>query len=268
MLDRTLHQWLHLPYRLKAPFKRLHSRKETVVLLHGLGSSAANWREVSPLIDKSKNVICLDLLGFGSSAKPTWATYSAPEQVKAIRHTLRTYGIFGNITLVGHSLGALIAVEYAKRYPHQLKSLTLCSMPLYTNEALLALENTLKPSLRSNLYLRLYQLLRTHRASTTQIMQLAAKYLHLATSVKLTETTWLAFSRSLEFSIERQTTLLDAKHLQLPIHILYGSHDLLIIKKYLRELATKNPHAHLKRIYAGHEINKNYAHEIARTIND
>lgn len=267
MFDRTLHQWLHLPYRLKAPFKRLHGRKETVILLHGLGSSAANWREVSPLIDKSKNVICLDLLGFGSSPKPTWAKYSVSEQVGAIRRTLRSYGIYGHITIVGHSLGALIAVEYAKRYPNQVSSLVLCSMPLYTNEAMLAQEADLKPSLRSNAYLRLYQLMRQRQDITIEATRLLAKYFKLATSVKVTPETWLAFERSLASSIERQTTILDAERLKTPMTLLYGTYDVIIIKKYLRELATKNPHAKLKRINAGHEINKSYAWAIANSIN-
>ncbi|HEX4662373.1 MAG TPA: alpha/beta hydrolase [Candidatus Saccharimonadales bacterium] len=268
MFNRILHKWLHLPYRLKAPIKRLlPPRRETVVLLHGIGSSAANWREVTPQIEKTMNVICLDLLGFGTSPKPTWATYSVADQVRAIRHTLRSYGILGNITLVGHSLGALIAVEYAKRYPRQLSALVLCSMPLYTNEAMLAQQTTLWPSLRSNIYLRLYRMLRQRQVMTTEASRLAAKYLKVATSITLTEANWLAFSRSLAASIERQTTIVDAEHLRIPMTLLYGSYDVLIIKKYLRDLATMNPYATLRRVHAGHEINKAYAEAIADSIN-
>jgi cis-3-alkyl-4-acyloxetan-2-one decarboxylase len=76
-------------------------------------------------------VIVVDLLGFGDSPKPDWATYDARTQAQSLAKTLLGLGLTQRVVLVGHSMGSLVAVEFAKRYPALVKALVLCSPPLY-----------------------------------------------------------------------------------------------------------------------------------------
>jgi pimeloyl-ACP methyl ester carboxylesterase len=268
MFDELLHRRLKLPYKLSILLDTKRSSRQTVVLLHGLGASAGIWKEVADFIEQDVRVVAVDLLGFGESPKPMWSTYSVQTQVRMLRHTLRRNNIRGRIILAGHSMGSLVAVEYAKRFPREIDHLILCSMPLYTNEAMLALEESAKPhiSRRSSAYLRLYKMLRERPAVTTRAAKFTAKYLALGENIALTDENWYAYASSLQTSIERQTTIIDAERLRVPTEVIYGTYDVLIIKKYLKELVTKNPHAHLHRVRAGHQISVDYARVIARLI--
>src|SRR5690606_16332795 len=76
-------------------------------------------------------VISLDLLGFGNSPRPAWATYSVRTQARSVIATLASLKLRGRVTLVGHSLGSLVAVEVTKRYSPLVRSLVLCSPPFY-----------------------------------------------------------------------------------------------------------------------------------------
>jgi pimeloyl-ACP methyl ester carboxylesterase len=268
MFDELLHRRLKWPYKLSVLLDTKRPSKQTVVLLHGLGASAGIWEEVADFIKCDVRVVAVDLLGFGASPKPQWSTYSVQTQVRMLRHTLRRNKVRGRIILAGHSMGSLVAVEYAKQFPREIDHLILCSMPLYTNEAMIALEETSssRKSRRSSAYLRLYKMIRERRTVTTKAAKFTAKFLSLGENIALSEENWYAYASSLQTSIERQTTIIDAERLRVPTEVIYGTYDVLIIKKYLRDLVAKNPHAHLHRVRAGHQITVEYARVIARLI--
>src|SRR5690606_30746293 len=76
-------------------------------------------------------IVTIDLLGFGDSPSPDWAVYNAKTQARSVLATYFKLRIVGPVRIVGHSLGALTAIEVAKRYPLLVKSMILCSPPLY-----------------------------------------------------------------------------------------------------------------------------------------
>ena len=85
--------------------------KPTLVLLHGLGSSAAgDWGQVMPQLAKTHHVLALDLLGFGNSDKP-FIQYGIQIWVDFLGEFLREKKVT-DFMLMGESLGGWIAAQY------------------------------------------------------------------------------------------------------------------------------------------------------------
>jgi len=87
--------------------------KPTLVLLHGLGSSAAgDWGQVMPALAKTHHVLALDQLGFGQSDKP-FIQYGIQTWVDFLGEFLREKKVAdGGFQLMGESLGGWIAAQY------------------------------------------------------------------------------------------------------------------------------------------------------------
>jgi pimeloyl-ACP methyl ester carboxylesterase len=88
------------------------------VLLHGRGNAASTWFPQWPGLARDHRVLALDLPGFGSSIPPPGPLRTAEdglrffvEPVEAVLTALAP----GPMTLVGHSLGGLVALELALR---------------------------------------------------------------------------------------------------------------------------------------------------------
>lgn len=90
---------------------------EAVVLVHGVGMAREIWGPQAAALARTRTVISYDLLGHGESDLPpegvTLSDYA--EQLRAL---LADLGI-GAANLVGHSMGALVVLEFALAYPSQ-----------------------------------------------------------------------------------------------------------------------------------------------------
>jgi triacylglycerol lipase len=85
--------------------------KPTLVLLHGLGSSAAgDWGQVMPALARTHHVLAPDQLGFGGSDKP-FIQYGIQIWVDFLGEFLRMKKV-GDFMLMGESLGGWIAAQY------------------------------------------------------------------------------------------------------------------------------------------------------------
>ncbi|MCW2613101.1 MAG: alpha/beta hydrolase fold protein [Frankiales bacterium] len=97
-----------------------------VVLVHGIASRAAQWEQVMALLGETCHVIAPDLLGHGSSAKPR-GDYSLGAHACGIRDLLAGLG-HDRVSLVGHSLGGGVALQFAYQFPERVERLALvCS---------------------------------------------------------------------------------------------------------------------------------------------
>jgi len=101
-----------------------------MVLLHGIESSSSYWKGLIPQLSKKYRVITIDLLGFGESPKPHNIAYSLDDQVMWLKRTLNFQGI-KKFKLLGHSLGALVAMAYAAKYPKEVTKLYLISPVIF-----------------------------------------------------------------------------------------------------------------------------------------
>ncbi|MEX2194013.1 MAG: alpha/beta fold hydrolase [Thermoleophilaceae bacterium] len=94
-----------------------------VVLIHGITSSSRTWHSVMPKLAERHTVIAPDLLGHGRSAKPR-GDYSLGAYASGVRDLLVVLGI-PSATVVGHSLGGGIAMQFAYQFPERLERLVL-----------------------------------------------------------------------------------------------------------------------------------------------
>jgi pimeloyl-ACP methyl ester carboxylesterase len=104
--------------------------EETIVFIPGLGGTTRYWRSRVKQLEERYRIVFVDLLGFGHSPKP-WTTYSVERQVQELHTVLRP---LGKLTLVGHSLGALITVAYCARHPACIKRIVLLGMPYFGSQ--------------------------------------------------------------------------------------------------------------------------------------
>src|SRR6202142_1068640 len=96
-----------------------------VVLLHGIAGSSATWERVIPRLSSHYRVIAPDLLGHGESPKPR-GDYSLGAYANLIRDLLNALGEERG-TIVGHSLGGGVAMQFAYQYPERCERLVLIS---------------------------------------------------------------------------------------------------------------------------------------------
>jgi pimeloyl-ACP methyl ester carboxylesterase len=96
-----------------------------VVLLHGIAGSSATWERVIPRLSTHYRVIAPDLLGHGESPKPR-GDYSLGAYANLIRDLLNALGEDRG-TIVGHSLGGGVAMQFAYQYPERCERLVLIS---------------------------------------------------------------------------------------------------------------------------------------------
>jgi pimeloyl-ACP methyl ester carboxylesterase len=94
-----------------------------VVLLHGIAASAVTWEGVIPRLAGRHTVIAPDLLGHGNSAKPP-GDYSLGAYANLVRDLLEALG-HDRCTLVGHSLGGGVAMQFLYQFPERCERLAL-----------------------------------------------------------------------------------------------------------------------------------------------
>lgn len=102
-----------------------------VILLHGITGSRRYWRaRVRPLA-RDFRLILPDLIGFGLSPKPH-VEYTIDLFRASIRALVEELGLSeAPLIFVGHSLGSLIALEYAVRYGSHVSRMVLLSLPRF-----------------------------------------------------------------------------------------------------------------------------------------
>lgn len=259
-VDTIVHRWLRVPYTLHVrQFRSPKNPTETVVCIHGLGNSTESWREVAEALPDTVRVIAIDMLGFGESPKPGWVTYNIAVQARAIAHTLLRLGLLQRPVLVGHSMGALVAIELARRYPFVLKQLVLCSPPLYKSSA----DEWLG---REKLLRTFYRLVTKHPEQLEKIAPLAEKLGVVSKAFNVEGELSKVYVAALEASIINQSSLDDIRKLKLPIRILYGLLDPVIIGSHFKELNKSKGNISVKSFPVGHEVIGRYVTLIAADI--
>jgi pimeloyl-ACP methyl ester carboxylesterase len=90
-----------------------------LVLLHGFSRSLADWDAAATLLTAGHRVLSVDLPGHGRS--PDASPWTLPTVVRHIADTLDAHGV-PEAVVVGHSLGGMVAVEYARANPSRARA--------------------------------------------------------------------------------------------------------------------------------------------------
>lgn len=100
----------------------------TIVLVHGLGSSAEDWLPTARMLARDHRVVLVDLPGHGASAMPD--PFSLEQVSVALDAALEDESRDEPVILVGHSLGGLACAEYALEHPSRVRGLVLVEAAL------------------------------------------------------------------------------------------------------------------------------------------
>jgi pimeloyl-ACP methyl ester carboxylesterase len=103
-------------------------RGRPVLFLHGWLGSWRYWMSTMEAISDRYRTYALDLWGFGDSDKSK-PRYEVSDYVALVNNFVDNMGI-REAPIIGHSLGATIALEYAARYPDRTKKVMAVSLPM------------------------------------------------------------------------------------------------------------------------------------------
>ncbi len=216
---------MRIPSRRSAPLLHVAERRgegPTVILIHGVASSSVTFQNVIPLLEADHLCVAIDLLGFGESPAPLDSDYTIDEHAAAIERTVRSLRLPTPFTIVGHSMGALFAARLAARYPRVVDRVVMVSPPIYVNPTELSKQ---LDRLEMDLYLRAYAYVRANKDFTLRNAKVVERFLAIPKAMDINETNWIPFTKSLENSIESQTTISDLAAIRVPVEIVYGNLD-------------------------------------------
>jgi pimeloyl-ACP methyl ester carboxylesterase len=123
--------YARLPHGGRLHYAERGERREgapSVVLVHGAGASSAIWMMAISRIARASHVVAIDLPGHGPSPVPE--SGAAALTLAAHRDAVGALAAglcLGPSVLVGHSMGALVAIEAALAWPDKVRGLVLCA---------------------------------------------------------------------------------------------------------------------------------------------
>jgi abhydrolase domain-containing protein 4 len=143
-IEKTIMKYLRLPYRgfyvdvgsivseddklwTLVVNENAGSKREPILLLHGLGAGSALWILNYDEIAKDRPVYAIDLPGFGRSSRSSFDKDSEVAEMQFIRsiEEWRKEVNLQKFVLLGHSFGAYLACSYALTYPSRVSHLIL-----------------------------------------------------------------------------------------------------------------------------------------------
>ena len=98
-----------------------------LILIHGFGASIEHWRNNIPVLSQKRTVYSLDLLGFGASRKAR-TQYTVDLWVEQL-HDFWQAVVGQPVVLVGNSIGSLVCISAAAKYPEMTKGVVMLSLP-------------------------------------------------------------------------------------------------------------------------------------------
>ena len=105
---------------------RVGNKESTLVLLHGIGSSALSFQPIIDLLPDRFNVIAWHAPGYADSEPLQNPSPTARDYADQLHIFLNVLGI-ENCVILGHSLGTLIGAEYARYYGDRVSQLFLAA---------------------------------------------------------------------------------------------------------------------------------------------
>jgi pimeloyl-ACP methyl ester carboxylesterase len=151
---------------------------DKVLLLHGLTGCAASWTPLANHLAEGKHVLALDLRGHGDSQWPRLDNYTTQDFVSDVAGFIESLDI-QEIAVVGHSMGATVAIAYTALYQDRVSRLVIVDMGPEVNQA--GIKRMLEQrSIRREEYISLQEVIEYLRLgdpfANPELLQLEAKY--------------------------------------------------------------------------------------------
>lgn len=260
MFDKFWHKTLHRPYKLSVSYDV--GKGKSLVFLHGLGQSGLKWTPLVERLDTRRwRAVAPDLLGFGQSPKPDWNSYDVREHARMVVYTLRRLKVDAPITLVGHSMGCLVATHIAATHPQLIKRLVLYQPPLFADDPVYR-----RHQRRRGRYFALYTYIANHPQLAFLKHQMLWRMMRRITGLYLNEDDWVSFERSLRNTIMGQTAYDELRNIAIRTDIIHGRLDVIVTRAQLAKMFAHNRHITLHLTNDMHDISSKAALYIMRLL--
>lgn len=251
-LTRFWYQIFRRPVRLAINYdNKIKNPQAVVVFLHGISANSSTWTLTIDQIRKDHELadirlVAMDLLGFGKSLHADWLDYDYLEYNQALDRALTGLGIKNTpVVLIGHSMGALIAADYATSFTPSvnLRQLILVSPPV-----LMAAELARLPD---QVYTKSYSSLHKFAMDVPAadvIARIIQRFSHFRSNYLKTA----AFAKSMEQIILNRKNYQTFTKIRTPTLIIHGHFDPLVIGANLRRATKQNSQYITYRSVIGH----------------
>lgn len=253
-----------------------------ILLIHGFGSSLNQWRDNLLPLSQVHPVYALDLLGFGQSEKIASLLGSNLWSAQVFEFWQTFIG--RPAILLGHSLGALVALTTASRYPETAERLIMLTLPAARQELVAGwldvLSRRVESVVASPLLLRpLFRFVRRRaflRSVLTKIYLNAERIDEELVDGFALPAMERGAARTLCYLVDSRTqadfspsTKAILRQLDLPMLLLWGLQDRVVPLNWGEADAAANPQLVFKPIpEAGHCLFDEYPDEVNRIILD
>jgi pimeloyl-ACP methyl ester carboxylesterase len=242
----------------------------TLVLIHGLMSSAAEWARNIDALAQTHRVFAIDLVGFGFSTRITERCYSLRYFAQSVLEFLDAQGI-ARASLVGHSLGGGIALQIAHDAPERVDRMVLIAPGVYVFDLVRLVHLVLRvPFIPRALACRVLSNPQMHASSLrnalgdpSRLDRGAVTARERAARVKGTVDALLAMACSPHAS----DPLEGLNGVTAPTLILWGDRDYILPLQHGERLLRELPDARLMVLKgAGHVANEEFPESVNRLI--
>jgi len=250
-----------------------------LLLLHGLGCDHTTWSPVIAKLAKKYTVIAPDLLGHGQSAKPR-ADYSVGGYANGMRDLLTVLNI-DKVTVVGHSLGGGVAMQFAYQFPERTERMVLVApgglgpevTPMIRAVGLPGFKAAMAvltlPGVRHIGVAGMKALSKTGLTATHDLDEVADIYESFKDPA--TRAAIAHVVRAVVDTRGQIVTMVDRAYLTqaLPMLVVWGSEDMVIPVKHAATVAEIAPGAQVEVLgNSGHFPHKDHPERFAKILND
>ncbi len=274
--------------RHKIQFLTVHGHRRAFVkagegpallLLHGLGCDHTTWEPVIDALARRYTVIAPDLLGHGLSDKPR-ADYSVGGYANGMRDLLTVLGI-DKVTVVGHSFGGGVAMQFAYQFPERTERMILVSSGGLGPEVTTALRAVTTPGFHTVMgLLTLPGLRHLGKAGLIALSRSdfkAARDLDEVAEIydSFRDPAFRAAFRHVVSAVVdwrgQIVTMADRAYLTgaMPMAVIWGRDDRVIPVRHASNVAALAPHARVEVIPdAGHFPHKDHPQRFAKVVHE
>lgn len=245
MLSKILYKAFKIPNLMNMEVSTPKKYQATLIFIHGIGVSKSMWDQVEQHFKDDCQIIKVDLLGFGESKARDWLKYSLEDQAKSLFWTLsKEHKLinFKPVIIIGHSMGTLVATEFASRYKKLVSELILISPPIYLRRS----------NLKEKFLCNSYQTVLNNDQLLATIFKIGQKFYGYTSSME--PSSRQAFAKSLRTAIIKQDTFSKLATLNIPTYITYGIFDPLIVADNFLPLRDINNKITIEPTIATHQI--------------
>jgi pimeloyl-ACP methyl ester carboxylesterase len=254
-------------------------RGPVVLLLHGLGCDHTTWESVIEPLSRRYTVIAPDLLGHGQSDKPR-ADYTLGGYANGMRDLLTVLGI-DKVTVIGHSFGGGVAMQFAYQFPERTERLMLVASGGLGPEVSPAIRAISTPGFHQ--VMGLLTLPGVRHVGAASLRALSAGPWKATRDLDEVATIYDTFkdpqARHAIRHVVRAVvdwhgqiiTMADRAYLteEMPLWVVWGRDDRVIPVRHASNAAALAPNARVEVIPgAGHFPHKDHPHRFAKVVND